>query len=94
MTYIFGLIILTFFAVIGLAGFITAVMRGCGSDDKLKLVLSELTAGTAEARVRRAVSICEDIRCEHLICECADNEAARICEKLRDDHGIISIITI
>ena len=91
MLYITGLIALTFFAVIGIASFITSAARECVRDDKMSLVLSGLSAADAEARVRRAVGICADIRCERLCCECADDEAAAICERLNADFGILII---
>ena len=93
--YILGMIVLTFFAVIGAASFITAISRSIsGKDDCFVLVLKDLTENDAEIRVRRAVQLCGELRCEQLICECADDAAVRICEILREKHPIIEISRI
>lgn len=90
--YILGMITLTFFAIIGLASFITAICRRTYvKDDRAVLVLRELTADNAEHRVRRAAAVCEELRCERLICECADDTAAEICDLLSADYPVIEI---
>ena len=90
--YIFCLIMLSFFAVIGLASFVTSLIRSrVGSDIDLAVILYGLRATDAEARARKAAVICEEIRCKKLICECTDDEAAEICRKLQRTHGIIEI---
>ena len=89
--YIFGLIILTFFAVIGLTVFINEIVRSGHEDDKMTLTLTSLTAGDAEIRVRRAARICSDIRCSRLLCQCDDVTAIEICETLRADYPVIEI---
>ena len=89
--YIFGMLILTFFAVIGVAVFITALYRARGADKHLSIVLSELYADNAEVRIRNAAELCSEIRCERLICECADTQTMSICARLSRDHPIIII---
>lgn len=89
--YIIGMITLTFFAVIGAASFITSLLRANGADEHLSIVLSELNEDNAEARVRKAAHLCSEIRCEKLICECADMKTEEICARLSDEYSFIKI---
>ena len=91
--YIIGLIILSFFALVGAVGFITALFgRSFDDSNPSELVLKALTAETAEVRVRRAAERCAQLRCEHLRCECLDDEALLICEKLRREYPVIEAV--
>ena len=91
--YIFLLIVFSFFACIGLIRFIDAVLGSAYRDfSPSVLVLKSLSADNVEMRVRRAVSACESLRCEHLQCECLDEESAKICEKLGEKHPIIEVV--
>lgn len=88
---IVGMIAIAFFALIGTASFVTALMRLNDADEKMSLILWELRADDAEDRVRRAARLCDRIRCPRLICRCADEEAEMICEKLKREYRIIEI---
>lgn len=92
--YIVGLIILTFFAVLGLSAFLTPLLSEARNDPQLKLILEKLTASDAEIRVRRGVRLCRELRIERLICECADAEAIAVCERLKNDCRMIEVIPI
>lgn len=89
--YIAMMITVGFFAVIGVAVFLSALLR-CGEQDvDSELVLRNLTAENAEARVRSAASACEKLRCPKLICICSELEAERICALLKKEYGVIEI---
>ena len=93
MLYILCLIMLTFFAVIGLLTFINAIVLGLSSkNDDMNIILPSLTGSDAEHRVRKAVYICEEIGCRRLICKCADDEARLICSKLKASYPVIEIV--
>ena len=89
--YIFGLIILTFFAVIGLTVFINEIIRSGHDDDRMMIMLTSLNADNAEMRVRYAAKVCTDIRCSRLLCQCDDVTAREICERLKDTYPVIKI---
>ena len=92
MLYIIVLIIMTFFAVIGLITFINALILGNDlRNEDVKLVLDSLSGNSAERRVRKAVNICEELSCRRLVCECSDEEARFICKKLKERYPIIEI---
>ena len=90
--YIFFLIALSFFAVIGLATFITSLSRGLNKNNGgFAVLLFDLTEDDAEIRLRYAIRICEEIRCEKLICECSDDRAEAIIKIMQKSHSIIEI---
>lgn len=89
---IIGMIAVLFFAVLGAASFAAALMRLYDADDKTSLTLDDLTAQSAEARIRHAARLCDRIRCQRLLCRCRDEEAERICENLMKEFRIIEII--
>lgn len=88
---VIGMIVLSFFALIGFAAFHSALINSRDTDAETALVLENLIAQNAEMRVRRAVRICERIRCNRLICRCADEGAERICERLMKEYRMIEI---
>lgn len=87
---IIGWIVLSFFALIGAAAFVSALLGG-SADEQTALVLEKLTVKDAEMRVRRAASMCDRIRCQRLICRCVDEDAEHICEHLMREYRIIEI---
>ena len=90
--YILGMIILTFFAVIGAAHFISAILHSAaGYDEQLVMVLTELGADNAEYRLRNALSLCREMRCSHLRCECRDSEALYICNSFARHEPMIEV---
>ena len=93
--YIAGMLILTFFALIGLCAFITAIadLIHSGTDNGAMLILSGLSEADAEARVRRAARICRDKRCGRLICVVDPDDPAKIiCENLTPEYPFIEIM--
>ena len=85
-----AMIVLSFFALIGAAAFLSALLDG-DADEKTALVLEQLRAADAEVRIRRAARLCETIRCQRLICRCADEEAEQICERMTREYRMIEI---
>lgn len=82
--YIVCLIILTFFAVIGLATFISAIRSASLScDGELILILPELDERCAEARIRYAASVVENVSECRIVAVCTDEGSKAICEKLK-----------
>ena len=88
--YILGMIVLSFFALIGAASFLSALLSS-GADPETALLLENLTIDNAEIRIRRAARLCDRIRCDRLICRCADEEAEKICTMLMKEYRIIEI---
>ena len=93
--YILGLVILVFFAVVGLASFAGelyhAKMRDCA--DRLILLIPHVDEDTAEMRIRSAIAAAESIKAGRIICVCsADDPAFAICERLQEDHPILEIV--
>lgn len=90
---ILGLIILSFFALLGLLSFASALIgRAYREYNPSTLVLRKLNAESAEVRVRCAAARCVELRCGHLLCECADEEALFICKKLMHEYPIIEAV--
>lgn len=87
------LIMLIFFAIIGLCSFITALLdlfyKGSG---ETILILDKLTAESAEARIRSAARMCHHHRGTRLICRCDPNEPAYdICRLMQKDYPFLEI---
>ena len=58
--YILCMIILIFFAIIGICALITSLLDHCyHGDHETMLVLKELSTENAEARIRSAARICQ-----------------------------------
>jgi hypothetical protein len=82
--YIVCLIVLTFFAVIGLATFISAIRSSAlACDGEMLLILPDIDKSCAEARVRRAASVAESVRGCRIIAVCTDEASKEICERLK-----------
>lgn len=93
--YILGMIVLIFFAIIGLCAFITAVIDAAHSstEDEILIVLRKLTADNAESRIRKSARICMSTKGAGLICVCDSGEPAySICEMMKRDHPFIEIV--
>ena len=89
--YIVGIIMIAFFAVIGVLTFIAAITKLNTADEETDMTLRNIRAQNAEQRVRKAAKLCDRMRCQHLICRCLDEEAVIICERLRKEYRIIEI---
>ena len=91
--YILSMIILIFFAIIGLCAFITAVIDSMHSGaGELLIILRELSEDNAEARIRKAVGICRSCKGTRVICVCEKSDPAyKICEMMQRDHPFITI---
>lgn len=88
---VIGIIVLSFFALIGAAAFLSAMFRENTADKECALLLEHLTADKAEMRIRRAAKLCDRIGCQRLICRCSDVEAEQICERLTREYRIIEL---
>ena len=92
--YIVFLIILTFFAVIGVATFISAIRSASLScDGELILFLPEIDERCAEARIRYAASVVESVREYRIIAVCTDDNAKAICDKLKQKIENLEAVT-
>lgn len=91
--YIFCMIILIFFAIIGLCAFITALLDSIyKSSGVTVLILKEISADNAEARIRSAARICQRHKGMRLICECdEDNPAYDICRLMQKEYPFLEI---
>ena len=91
---IFSMIILVFFAVIGLCTFIASIIGTCfKSAGEADLILRSLSPDSAEQRIRTAAHICQTHRGYRLICVCADSDPAYdICALMQKDYPFIEII--
>ncbi len=84
--YIFSMILLVIFAVIGLCAFFSALADcACRGRDEVQIVLQNLSADNAEARIRRAARICRQFRGSTIVCICESHspacEIARLMQK-------------
>lgn len=91
--YIFSMILLIFFAIVGLCAFISALLDiAYKGNSNAVLMLRNLTPDNAEVRIRRAARIClhhTDIR---LICICPkDNPAYDICLMMQKEYPFLEI---
>ena len=93
--YILGMIILVFFAVIGLAAFIGALIRAhciCDTGGFI-LLIPRVDENNAEMRIRSALSVSESARVCRIICVCDENDPARmICEKMQRQFPQVEIV--
>lgn len=92
--YILSMIILIFFAIIGLCAFISAIIYAAHNTkgDEILIVLRKLNEENAEGRLRKAAGICMNTRDAKLLCVCErDNPAFVICEKFKADYPFIEI---
>ncbi len=91
--YILGMIILIFFAIIGICAFITSILDHCyhGEHESL-LIIDNLSAETAEARIRSAARICQHHKGMKLRCICSEDDPAYdICALMQKEYPLIEI---
>lgn len=92
--YILCMIILIFFAVIGLCTFIAALLdRLYHTGNRAELILRDLRPDNAEARIRSAARICLRHSGIELICVCdEDDPSYDICRLLQKEYPFMEII--
>lgn len=92
--YILMMIILIFFAVIGLCAFITALLDNLyHNNGKAELILKSLKPDNAEASIRSAARICQRHSGFTLICVCdEDDPAYDICRLMQKEYPFMEII--
>ena len=86
--YILCMIILIFFAIIGICALITSLLDHCyHGDHETMLVLNELSTENAEARIRSAARICQHHKGMTLRCICdEDDPAFDICVMMQKEY--------
>ena len=91
--YIIGMIILSFFALIGIAHFIDAVGNAIHwVKGDMILLLPSLHADDAEARTRQAARLCERENGTSVICLCEHgSEAEAVCNRLMQEYSCIMV---
>ncbi len=93
--YILGMILLVFFAVIGLTVFVSMLVKANLKSDTRDFILliSRVDEQNAEARIRTAAMMTDSVRGCRIICVCAETNPARvICEKLKRQYPQIEIV--
>ncbi len=96
--YIFCMILLSFFAAVGLWSFITAIIEGvfCSKgENEYLLILPDLTAKNAEFRLRCAISKMKKIGRGRIFClaDQADEEAIEILHFILNDYPYVELVT-
>ena len=91
--YILLMIILIFFAVIGLCSFIAALIdKLYHNNGKAELILKDLKPDNAEVRIRSASRICQRHSTIKLICVCnEDDPAYDICRLMQKEYPFMEI---
>lgn len=90
---IIGMIILVFFAIIGLCAFITAIADCFSQGADAALTLTGLSSENAEAQIRAAARICRQYRKLRLRCICdKDDPAYDICVLMQKEYPMMEII--
>lgn len=91
--YILCMIILIFFAVIGLCAFISALVDCLyRSDGEAVLILKELSADNAEARIRSAARICHHHAGMSVVCICGEEDPTYdICALMQKEFPFLRI---
>lgn len=91
--YILCMIILIFFAIIGLCAFITALIDAFyKTDGETVLTLKNISADNAENRIRSAARICQRHKGMRLICICdEENPAYDICRLMQKEYPFLEI---
>lgn len=86
--YILCMIILIFFAIIGICALITSLLDHCyHGNHETMLVLKELSTENAEARIRSAARICQHHKGMKLRCICdEDDPAFDICVMMQKEY--------
>lgn len=91
--YIICMIILIFFAIIGICAFITSLLDHCyHGEHESTLVIEDLSAENAEARIRSAARICQYHKGMTLRCVCSEeNPAYDICKLMQKEYPLMEI---
>ena len=91
--YIFCMIILIFFAIIGICAFITALLDCFYHENHQSvLILSDLSVENAEARLRWAARICQRHKGMKLRCICKEDDPAYdICFLMKKEYPMIEL---
>ena len=91
--YIFCMIILIFFAIIGICAFITSLLDHCyHGEHESTLVIEGLSAENAEARIRSAARICQHHKGMTLRCVCSEeNPAYDICKLMQKEYPLMEL---
>lgn len=94
--FIFCMIILIFFAVIGLCAFITSILDYCyKGDQESVLIIKNLSADNAEARIRSAARICQHHKGMRLRCICGEDDPAfDICVLMQKEYPLMEICSL
>ena len=92
--FLLSMIILGFFAIIGLCTFITAILDAvCKSEGNAELILKDLRPDNAEIRIRSAARICHRHRGISLKCVCKEDDPAYdICLLMRQEYPFLEIL--
>lgn len=93
--YIAGMIILVFFAVIGLSAFVGGLVRAhlISDTDGFILLIPRVDEDNAEARIRSAAITAESARGCRIICVCGEDDPAHmICEKMLSQYPRVEIV--
>lgn len=88
---LFGMILLIFFAIIGLCAFVTALIDILYKGDQGGiLVLRDLTPDNAEVSIRTAARICMRHTGIRLVCICEEDSAvAEICRLMQREYPFL-----
>ena len=92
--YIVGIVILVFFAIVGLSAFIAALIGLNRKTDTngMALMITDIDADNAEMRIRTAAAIAEENRIGRVICLCPEEDEVRmICEKMQKEYKVVEI---
>ena len=91
--FVLCMIILVFFAIIGLCAFITAILDiAYKGDSSAVLVIQNLKPDNAEARIRTAARICLHHTHIRLVCVCEESDPAYdICKLLQKEYPFMDI---
>lgn len=92
--YLFSMIILIFFAIIGLCAFITALLDiAYKGNSRAVLLLTDMLPADAEACIRTAARICMHHTRIRLICVCTeDNPAYDICKLMQKEYPFLELM--
>ena len=91
--YICCMILLMIFAVVGLCSLISSLIDGLyrGKNNML-IILRDLEADSAEARIRRAARLCRSSKGSSLLCICRENDpACDIARLMQKDYPFMEI---
>ena len=96
--YIFCMIVLVFFAMIGLCVFALSIIRTIldrGDDNEYLIVIPHISAEDAEYRIRAGIRKINDIGKGNILCLCdeEDIEAADICQRMKRECPYLELVS-